>query len=299
VGHRTLSLLVTLAVAVLAVSCGERGEPLGALPQSYPVTARGAGDTATTLEARPERIVALDPGAAELLAALGVGDRLVGVPAGVDGNAVEVVKPTGQIRVDDVVRLEPDLIVATPTTDDVDASRAARKSGAPLYVQPAGSIEDVQRAALELGFLVGEPVSARQLRSSLLTSAAAVDEAVRDVAPVSVFVDTGFFIPASRRSLLGSLIDRAHGSNVAGDGAGLGPFDLGELTRLDPDVYAALSDSGTTLETLERDPKTRNLRSVTRGRFVELDAGLVTRAGPRVTDAYEAVARALHPDAFG
>ena len=291
-------MLLAIAAVLSAAACGERSEPLGELEQPYPVTVRGAGDAAATVEARPERIVALDPGSAELLEALGVGSRLVGAPAGVESEATEVVKPTGQILVEEVARLKPDLIVATPTTDRVEVAQAVRQSGAALYVQPAGSIEDVERAALELGFLVDEPVAARKLRASLRAETAAIDRAVGDAPPISVFVDTGFFIPASERTLLGSLVDRAHGKNVAGDDAGLGPFDLEELARLDPDVYAALSDSGTTLETLEEKPETRTLHAVMAGRFVELDASLVTRAGPRVADAYEAVARALHPDAF-
>jgi iron complex transport system substrate-binding protein len=287
------------AVALGAVSCGERSEPLGELQQSYPVTVRGAGDAAVTVDARPERIVALDSGSAELLEALGVGSRLVGAPAGFGGEATEVVKPTGQILDEEVARLKPDLIVAAPSTDRVEVAQAARRSGGDLYVQPAGSIEDVERAALELGFLVDEAVAARKLRAELIARTASIDQALAEATPVSVFVDTGFFIPTSERTLLGSLIKRARGNNVAGNDAGLGPFDLDELAQLDPDVYAALSDSGTTLETLAENPETRSLHAVMAKRFVELDTNLVTRAGPRVAEAYEAVARALHPDAFG
>ena len=298
-GRRTLALALA-AGALFATGCGERAEPLGELEQTYPVTAQGAGDQPAVVTERPERIVALDAGSAELVVALGAGDRLVGAPAeaGVAGVA-EVVRPTGQIDVEGVAKLEPDLLVATPATDRVDVSRIERATGAPVYVQPALSIEDVERAALELGFLVGEPVAARRLAGELRRAAALVDTRVAGTVTATVFLDTGFFITVpAERSLFGELVRRANGENVAGDTAGLGPFDLRELRRLDPQVYITTSDSKTSLRSLRRNPKTRDLTAVRAGRVVVLPVELVTRAGPRIAKGYAAVARALHPDAF-
>jgi iron complex transport system substrate-binding protein len=295
---RTLAAFL-LAVAAFGSACGAREEPLGALDPEYPVSVRGAGDQPTRLTEAPERIVALDPGGAELARALGVEGRLVGVPAGVEPEgADEVVRKTGQIDVQRVVELKPDLILATSATDRVEVSRAETASGAAVYVQPAASIEDVERAALELGFLVGAPVEARKLVGTIRRESAAVDERLASAAPVTVFIDTGFFITVPERSLLGELVRRAHGVNVAAENAGLGPFDVGELARLDPAVYLATSDSRTTLAKLRKNPATRDLAAVREGRFVLVDSDLVSRAGPRVAEAFAAVAAALHPDAF-
>ena len=72
--------------------------------------------------------------------------------------------------------------------------------------------------------------------------------------PVTVFVDTGFFTTVGDRSLLGDMIRQAGGTNVAGASPETGPFDLGRSRKLDPDVYLATSDSGTTLAELRREP---------------------------------------------
>jgi len=298
-GRRTLAFAL-VAGALAAAGCGERAEPLGELEQEYPVTVQGAGDQPAVVSSLPQRIVALDAGSAELVVSLGAGDRLVGAPpeAGIPGVA-EVIRPTGRIDVEGVTELDPDLIVATPATDRVDVSRIERATGATVYVQPALSIEDVERAALELGFLVGKPVEARRLAGELRRAAAAVDERIAGTVTVTVFLDTGFFITVpAERSLFGELVRRANGENVAGDTAGLGPFDLRELRRLDPEVYVTTSDSKTSLRSLQRNPKTRNLTAVREGRVVVLPIELVTLAGPRIARGYAAVARALHPDAF-
>ena len=295
-------------MAVLGTTaCGERSEPLGELEQPYPVTVQGVGEEPAVLGNQPERIVALDPGAAELVIALGARDRLVGIPSDIskgkrprqaESSAVEVVSPNRRIRVDEVTKLEPDLIVAAPGTDQLDLSRVRRDTGAAVYVQPTASVEDVLRATLELGLLVGEPVQARTVASRIRSEIAATEERVAEEPLTTAFVDTGFFVSVPRRSLLGDLIVRAQGENVAGDTAGGEPFPVNRLRRLDPEVYLATSASRVSLPSLRRDPRTAKLTAVKEARVRVLPSDLVQRAGPYVGSALERVARALHPDAF-
>lgn len=302
--HRVMLRLLTalLVVALLAAGCGEREEPLGELEVEYPVTVRGGGDDQTVAEAQPERIVALAPDGAEILVELGVGRRLVGVPAGVEGApraAAQVASASGQVEVSDVARLEPDLLVTTRATDPVDVTLARQRTDATLYEQPADSVNDTERAIVELGFLVGEPVAARRLAGRVEEQVSAIQRRLSGQPVTTVFVDTGFFVTVPANSLLGDLVRRAGGRSIGGPTPGFEPFDIQELKRLDPEVYLATSDSRVTLRRLRADPRTRGLTAVQEGRVVVLDAGLVTVAGPRVAEALETVARALHPDAFG
>jgi len=188
--------------------------------------------------------------------------------------------------------------VATPDTDRVEVSQVERQTSAPVYLQPSRSIESIIRAVIELGFLVGEPAEARRLAGELERSVAEIEQRVGAAEPATVFVDRGFLLTISDDSLLGDLIRRAHGENIAADGAGLVPFPVEDLQAENPDVYLATSDSEVTLASLRRDPETSRLRAVENGRVVILPEELVLRAGPRVVEALEAVAVALHPDAF-
>jgi iron complex transport system substrate-binding protein len=293
--------LVLVAIGIVTAGCGERAEPVGAIPQSYPVTVEGAGESPLAVRKPPERIVALDAGSAELISALGAGSKLVGAPAGVSVSGKTrpevVVKASGQIDVDEAVTLQPDLVVATPQTDRVDVAQVVQRSGAALYLQPSRTIDDVRHATIELGFLLGRPVAARALNSKLKSQVAQILTRLEGVAPVTVFVDTGLFVTISDTSILGDLIREAHGRNVASD-PGLGPVSPEELAAANPNVYLATSDSHVTLQSLRRNPKTQNLAAVRRGRVVILNADLVMRAGPNVGNAFEEVAAALHPDAF-
>jgi iron complex transport system substrate-binding protein len=261
----------------------------------------GAGDRETVVAGRPQRIVALDAGSAEILQGLEVGPRLVGIPSGLPRAAAEkadvVVRPTGQVDVDAVIDLDPDLIVATPSIDQLDLARAERESGAALYVQPEVSILSVEQGIIDLGFLVGEAPRARQLVGRINRRVRAVQARLAGVAPVTVFVDTGFFITVPERSLLGDLVRKAKGQNVAGDSPGPGPFPLAQIARANPRIYLATSDSGVNLRSLRTNPALAQVSAIRSGAVRTVPVRLL-RPGSRVGAAFESVARALHPDAF-
>jgi iron complex transport system substrate-binding protein len=294
--RRAVPLL--LCVAVVLSGCGARSEPLGPLAQEYPVRVEGAGDRAAVLTAPAERIVVLDPGSAELLVALGAGERLVGVPAGLDEalpDARRVVQSTGQVSVDEVIRLEPDLIVATPAVDQVDVARSERESGAVAYVQPASSVDDVFRGVIELGFLAGEAAAARTLAGSIREEVEQVEGRIAGAASVPVFIDTGFLITVPERSLIGDLVRRARGESVAGPDPGPEPFEACEVAGLEPAVLLLVVDPGRAAST----PSFRDCARTPDIRVERIPADLVLRPGPRLGEALAAVARALHPDASG
>jgi iron complex transport system substrate-binding protein len=299
---RFAPICALIVAALLGAACGERSEPLGAVAQPYPVSVHGAGDRPTVLKQRAERIIVLDPGPAETLLAMGVGPRLVGVPDGLARgdarSASEVVRRTGQVDVDAVVRLKPDLIVATSTIDELDLGRAQRESGAAVYVQPDNSILNVEQGTIDLGFLTGEAARARQLVGKIEVQVAQVEDRMTQVAPVSVFVDTGFFITVPERSLLGDLVRIAKGESIAGTSPGQGAFPITDIVKANPDVYLATSDAGVTLAGLREHDGLRRIKAVRKHRVEIVPVGLVTRPGARVGEGLMAVAKALHPDAF-
>jgi iron complex transport system substrate-binding protein len=299
---RFAPICALLFAAVLGTACGERSEPLGTIAQTYPVSVHGAGDRPTVLKQRAERIVALDPGPTETLLAIGVGPRLVGVPDGLAKgdaeSASEVVRRTGQVDVDAVVRLKPDLIVATSTIDELDLARAQRESGAAVYVQPDNSILNVEQGTIDLGFLAGEASRARQLVAKVEVQVARVEDRMTDVAPISVFVDTGFFITVPERSLLGDLVRIAKGKSIAGTSPGQGAFPIKDIVKGNPDVYLATSDADVTLASLRGQDGLRTIKAVRKHRVEVVPVALVTRPGPRIGAGLMAVANALHPDAF-
>jgi ABC-type Fe3+-hydroxamate transport system substrate-binding protein len=93
-------------------------------------------------------------------------------------------------------------------------------------------------------------------------------------------------------------VKRAKGASIAGPSPGPGPYPLADLRKANPRFFLATSDSDTTLASLRANPITADLAAVKKNRVVIVPAELVDRAGPRVAQGLEAIARALHPDVF-
>jgi iron complex transport system substrate-binding protein len=290
VGRVRAALLAAVACVLLlaGTACGERAEPTGALVQSYPVTVQGGGDRATVVRSAPKRIVPVGPGPTAVLERLGLGKRVIKVNDTLVGLPL-----VGAIR-----HARPDLIVASSDTDPLDLARARSATGAAVYVESSNSLGDVVGAIGDIGLLTGKPVDARRLTARIETQRQAVAKEVADKPLVTAFVDTGGFSTISSRSLLGNLIELAHGASVAGASPEQGPFPLSRLAQVDPDVYLATAGSGRTLHQLRRQAALRKVKAVRTGRFAVLPAD-ASVAGPGVGHALQQIARILHPDASG
>ena len=118
---------------------------------------------------------------------------------------------------------------------------------------------------------------------------------VAEAAAVPVFIDTGFLFTIPERSLAGDLVRRARGQSVAGPNPGPEPFQTCEVARLEPAVLLLVVESGSAAGS----PSFRDCPGGADIRVERIPADLVLRPGPRLGEALEAVARALHPDAFG
>lgn len=285
-GRLTAAAAASLALLAAATACGERAEPTGPAAELYPITITSA-DRPLVIRRPAERIAVLDPAAGRILAALGAANRIAGTP----------ITPAGRIRLQRLRMIHPDLIVAGEAVEESDLSRAQAASGASVYVVPGRSLREVERAIGQLGLITARPVAARRLVRRIEAARRLVAAKVAGRRRVSVFVDLGLFTTASDQSLIGDLVREAGGRNVAADAVSGVPVPVRELRRLDPEVYVALSDSGTTLQTLRKNQRARRLTAVRTGHFVTVEASLL-EPGPDIGEGLLALARALHPDAF-
>ena len=284
---RTAAAIGALALVLAGTACGERKEPTGSKVRIYPVTVQGAGERPTSLRAAPRRIVPLGAGPRRILRGLGLGKRIVSVNDELVG-----LQLVGEIR-----RAHPDLIVASEDADPLDLARASSATHAAVYVEAGESLDGIESGIDDIGLLTGRPVAARRLSGTMARARRRVAARLSGFPQVSVFVDLGSFGTVGSRTLLGDLITEAGGKDIAGPAPEQGPFPLHQLVKADPDVYVAMSNSGTTLESLKRNTLAKHLQAVQKKRFGILNAKL-TVAGPSVGSALVDLAKILHPDAF-
>jgi ABC-type Fe3+-hydroxamate transport system substrate-binding protein len=276
--------LLLIASAGLTAGCGERAEPTSAAGIVYPVTVENPrGTEAIEAVSAPARIAVLDGEAQRILEALDVTATL-----GADEN--------GNPQLQALADLRPELIVAGQSNDSLALRRMRTAVGAPVYIADGDSIAGIKRTIRELGLLTNRPLEARRLVARISQAERKVAAATEGRPVPSVFIDLGAFTTVGERSLIGELIRAAGGRSVVGPSTDPGPVPVDRLVELNPDIYLASSDAGTTLEGLRADPEARKLTAVRRGRFVLIPHELL-QAGPGLDQALVHLSTAIRAHA--
>jgi ABC-type Fe3+-hydroxamate transport system substrate-binding protein len=289
-----LALLAVAAALLLGgTACGERSEPITTEVSPYPVTVQGAGDDQTIVRHRPSRIAALDPAVATMLIELNAQQQLVGLPR---PGSPSIWGLTGAALARALVRLHPDLIVASGATDPLDLARAAKATGAPSYLIHEDSLAEIDETLTQLGLVTDHAVTARGFVTKNRHAAREVTTAVAPTPVLRVFVDTGGFTTVSSRTLVSDLIRIGHGRNIAGRNPEAGVFDLRVLAKLDPQVLLT-TDRTLRLADLKKDKRTRKLSAVKNGRLAYIPARYLRPDGD-LGSRLAGLARILHPNAL-
>ena len=301
------ALFVAFAL-LLSAACGPA-------PASIPATTPSASPSpaaVTDFQGRTvqlprsvSRIVSIGASNTEFLFALGAGDRIVGVDDYSDEPAAAKAKEKVggvKVNVEKVVSLRPDLVVIVKLSDGT-IERLAAASITVLVVDPQ-TLADVARTASLLGTAVG--ADGAKLAREVSQRLDAVRERARPLTPKPrVFHELDATDPAKPftvgpGSFVHELIELAGGVNVAARAASPYPqLSAEELVRADPEIIVlADADYGVTPEQVAARAGWGSIAAVRTKRIVPMNANLVSRPGPRVADAAEALARAFHPNAF-
>jgi iron complex transport system substrate-binding protein len=262
-----------------------------------------AGQPAEGQDASCSRIVALAPSAAELVFALGLGDRVVGVGDYVrwPPEARELPRLGGLAdpHREQIVALAPDLAVLLPS--EAELGRQLRALGIDTLEIPSETVEDVERAARRIdercpaadeGWIAGfrralapRPRTATDVPDVLLV----IDRAPGDLSQA---------LAAGPGTFYDELLARLGARNVVHDARIAYPrISLEQVLARDPDVIVELrveAPSPAARARLLADwARLGNLRAVETGavRIVAGDHVLVP--GPRLPLLYAALARAL------
>lgn len=297
-------VLAALAVMLLGASCGQKHEPIGALPP-FPQQADDAMGREVKVLQAPKRVVSLDPGITEAAFTYGAGKQIVGYGTETYPPAATHIKSMldaqGKISVEKVRKARPDLVIVP--ADLIGSTAAADslglKAGADVYVTDDRSVQGIEHDILQTGLLTGHGAASHRLYTEMQRKIAAIRSTYDGDPAVPVFVDRGYFYTIGTQSLAADLISMAGGENVAAHADINKPFGPAKLRAAAPQVYLAVAASGVTLEGLREAKSTRKLPAIADKRFAIVPDAVLDRSGPRVVDSLRTLARDLHPKLAG
>jgi iron complex transport system substrate-binding protein len=297
--------IVALAVALLAGCICPAPVPPAAEPTSAPIVVEDGVGNIITFESEPQRIVSLAPNHTEILYALGLGDRVVGVTeyCNYPPEAAEKPKVGDFVNIDleQAVGLEPDLVLAT-TMHMAETVPALQERGIAVFVIDPQSVAAVLETIRKIGRITGREEAAEALAADMQTRIDAVQERVKDAPRPKVFWELGpELFTVGPGSFINDLIVMAGGENVAADADTPWPqLSVEAIVLKDPDVIVLADHNyGQTVEMIKERPGWEDIRAVKEGNIIEVaNDDIVSRPGPRLVEGLEFLAKALHPDLF-
>lgn len=246
---------------------------------------------------RIERAVSLAPNLTENIFAVGAGDRLVGVTSFCNypeaANKIQKIGDTINPNMEAIIALKPQVVFVSTASQIENFTKTLEAQNIAVFVTNPKDLNGVLANLQQLGDIFGTQQKTSILLNELQERILAIDEQVRDKQKVKTFVQISKepLFTIGKDSFLTEIIERAGGISVTKDVATAYPKLSKETAlALNPDVLI-LSESP---DNLEPNDVFKNSNAVKNKKVFKINADLLSRPSPRIIDALEQIADALH-----
>ena len=267
------------------------------------------------LSAEPRRIVSTAPSITEMLFALGLGDRVVGVTTFCRYPPEAAKRPKigtyTEPSIEAITALRPDLVIIQKNPIQLQAK--LERVGMRVLEVSHDDIEGVYRSIQAIGAAAGVPSKASSLTASMRRDLAAIHARVLKLPPRRIMFVVGRapnrledLVVVGRASYLNELMQLAGGTNIFRDAVAPYPkVGLEELLARDPEVIVDMGDMANTVGVTEEHKRSvvalwnryPTLTAVRNHRVYAVAADIYVVPGPRMVQAAGEFARILHPEA--
>ena len=298
----TKRFLVLLSLVLVLVACSP------ANPPGPGAVIDGLGRS-VNIEETPQRIVSLAPSNTEILFALGLGEKVVGVTeyCNYPPEALNKEKIGGYSTpdIEKIIALQPDLILANsihaeeviPALEEIDLT---------VFALAAENVDGILEDIRMVGKITGSEDEASKLATEMENRIEAITDVTKDLEErPRVFYITWHdpLFSVGSETTIQELVEKAGGANIFQDITGHGTVDLEEVIARDPQVIIACTGHGSAqaepLEWAKEEPRLGVTEARKSNRIYQIDADLISRTGPRIVDALEEFAWFIHPELFG
>ncbi len=274
----------------------------------------------TNLDHIPDRIISLAPSTTEVVFALGLDEKVVGVSEYCDypydfkewfaaGNMTSI-GDFSSPNMEVITSLEPDLILSTAGVQ-AEFVGTLRNLGYKVLVLNPTSINGVLQNIELVGNATGKVAEAKTLIDNISSRISAVVDKVanqpdKPTVYYEVWYDASSLWSAGAAAWQNEIIKTAGGINI---------FEDQELDYLQSSSEAVISRNPDivllpqegmglggpfwgSLDAVKARPGWSSINAVQNDMLIEVDSNTIARAGPRVIDIIEDLAEVFHPDLF-
>ena len=302
--------LVMLFVAAVAGCTAAAVEPQKSAVPGFPMTVTDGIDRQVRLEKMPEKIVSLAPSNTEILYALGLGEKVVGVTQYC--NFPEEVKAKPKVGgfstadIERIVALTPDLALVS-RIHEKEVIPALERVGVRAYGLSPKTVDAIPPSISGVGVITGRSQAASNLVEIMASAMSGVTSRTNglgtDRRPRVLYVNWHDPIKsAGRDTFADDLIRKAGGTNIVNEFTGYNAVSLESIVTRNPQVII-VSGMGTTRQTIYNsimaESRLKGTEAMAKGQVYEIDSDLIDRPGPRIVQALAQIAKLIHPEIFG
>ena len=272
---------------------------------AVPVLADGVTVTDMTgreiaLEGPATRIVALTASDVEILYALGAGDLLVGRGEYCDwpAEALEkpVVKSGAETNLEDILALEPEVVIMATMAQTKEQVEALEQAGVKVVVSDAQNLEGVYTAISLIGQITGRNAEAEALTQQMKDTFAGIAAKAENTGKTVYFevspLEWGLWA-GGKGTFMDEIAEICGLTNAFADVEGWGAVSEEQVLDRDPDYIVTTSMYWGEGPTPEEEIKGRAgwdvLKAVKENHIFNADSNAITRPGPRLMEAAEAL----------
>ena len=279
----------------------------------FPLTVTDDFGRNVTIAAPPVRIVSTAPSNTEILFALGLGDKVVGVTKYCDWPPLVLERVgKGQISViggyadpslEGVVSLNPDLVLAANDIQSVFVSTLQNRGIVVVALNPK-NVNDIIRDLALVGTICGKVTEANSLVNNLQHRINYVSDRVAGSTDrPKVYYELWYdpLMSFGSNTLVDELIAKAGGENAFHDAPNMYPTISSEMVvQKNPDIILVPEGymGGIAKAEFEKRAGWSTVKAVKEGKIFAVNENLLVRTGPRISDGLETLASIIHTQLF-
>ena len=276
-------------------------------PSSFTIT-DSLGRAITIKNNHPQKIISLAPSNTEILYALGLEDRIAAVtqysnypPEAENKTSVGAYDNP---NIEDIVALEPDLILATDA-QSVDIYEQLESRGLTVVAIIPHDMDEVLTTITLIGKITGQDKEAASLVADMQKRIDAITEKTKQLTAAEkprvfycIWNDPIWTTGAG--TFEDALIELAGGVNIAHELSGYVGMSLEAVVDANPQVMIAGVGMGTgedlPLQFLQTESRFESSDARQNNRVYGVNMDIVARPGPRIVAALEEFFRVIHPE---
>ena len=271
-----------------------------AFAESTAVTVTDMAGREITLDAPATKVVALTASDCEILAALGAEDTLVGRGEYCDypESILEVpaVQSGADTNLEQIIALEPQVVIMAKMAQTEEQVAALEKAGIRVVVSDAPDIEGVYTAIRLIGALVGRNDEAEAMVADMQSTFADIAAKSENTGKTVYFevspLQWGLWT-AGKGTFMDELATMCGLTNAFADVEGWAEISEEQVLERDPDYIVTISmyygEGPTPVEEIKSRAGWDALKAVQNDAIFNADSNEVSRPGPRLKDAAEAL----------